>query len=168
MGYHFHAGEEIDLITEGITTLFKAGVKTSMVVKKLTWLQKGLRQKDQNDTSLIQKRRNWPDYRRDYDDSGPPLLNVSVWKKLTWLQKGLRHISVSASTQTLCAEEIDLITEGITTSLTALIMSNVSSEEIDLITEGITTAVSTYKLADIVEEIDLITEGITTLAPDLF
>ncbi len=60
--------EEIDLITEGITTwkYFHQRVDTP-------W-------------------RNWPDYRRDYDAVSLTAAIKSLRKKLTWLQKGLRPL----------------------------------------------------------------------------
>ncbi len=160
----------------------------SCTPKKLTWLQKGLRRPETSSGLAWEIRRNWPDYRRDYDECGrtPQTLRPET-------------------------EEIDLITEGITTyilrssatiwdgrnwpdyrrdyDVTYLAQSyattgekkltwlqkglrhgrsspgrQLTAEEIDLITEGITTiARKSYPPPALWEEIDLITEGITTL-----
>ncbi len=107
--------EEIDLITEGITTLLRwLPSKLFNQGKKLTWLQKGLRR---SRAAVVEHFcwRNWPDYRRDYDAISKSGYSTYSWRRNWPDYRRDYDLVISALLHAFISEEIDLITEGITT-----------------------------------------------------
>ncbi len=131
-------------------------------LKKLTWLQKGLRLCPTifNADYLKLKKLTW------LQKGLRPLLcpvctNYKIMKKLTWLQKGLRH-SKEMVPSSKFYEEIDLITEGITTVSLVIYIVMHSPKKLTWLQKGLRPGGHTGSLLFFMEEIDLITEGITT------
>ncbi len=154
--------EEIDLITEGITTPFRRLPKHCDYPKKLTWLQKGLRLSPPRQGRLYQLGRNWPDYRRDYDTFPDVLWILFLLEEIDLITEGITTDNGKRIESLNHFEEIDLITEGITTSQIVRLVTHYQGKKLTWLQKGL-RPIQRFRAVNVKrEEIDLITEGITT------
>ena len=132
---------------------------------KLTWFMKGLRPLVSTATLIKFFRPNWPDLWRDWDNRESCSISLVLnTTKLTWFMKGLRQCRDWHSLFFCFCDQIDLIYEGIETTMFHTRWRPQTADQIDLIYEGIETRVQgpRYQLFLPTDQIDLIYEGIET------